>query len=250
MKRISLAATALSLFAGSAVAADLEVPSFKAPVMPPAFSWTGCYVGGNAGGGLGQTGFNDIVGLVSPVTGFTTASTNTSGYMLGGQIGCDYQFAANWVVGVEGAASGGNITGNVNVAQPGSIPGDNANAAAKTDLLTSATARVGVTFDRWLVYGKGGAGWASNNYSIGGAFLGTPFSVTGLEDRIGWTAGGGVEWAFWENWSIKLEYNYYGFGTRSVTFIDPVNIPGGAPLNVNQNIQVVKLGVNFRIPAP
>jgi opacity protein-like surface antigen len=64
--------------------------------------------------------------------------------------------------------------------------------------------------------------------------------------RPGWTAGAGIEWALWNSWSIRLEYDYYGFGTRGVTFIDNVSATVG-PLDIKQNIQVVKLGVNLHI---
>jgi outer membrane immunogenic protein len=94
------------------------------------------------------------------------------------------------------------------------------------------------------VYGKGGAAWAGDRYSTTGTFLGAPFDFEGLETRFGWTAGAGIEWAFTNNWSLKLEYDYYGFGTRSVTFIDNVSGTIG-PLDVKQNIQVILLGVNF-----
>ena len=70
--------------------------------------------------------------------------------------------------------------------------------------------------------------------------------LTASEDRFGWTVGAGIEWALSTDWSLKLEYDYYGFGTRSVTFID--NITGNVgPENINQNIQVVKLGLNFHV---
>ena len=98
------------------------------------------------------------------------------------------------------------------------VPGDVVNFNVRTDFLASITARVGYAWDSWLFYGKGGVAWAGDNYSAAD-LLGT-FDFEGLETRIGWTAGAGVEWALWNNWSVKLEYDYYGFGTRSVTFID------------------------------
>jgi outer membrane immunogenic protein len=126
------------------------------------------------------------------------------------------------------------------------VPGDNATFKETTDLLTSATARVGYAWDRWLPYVKGGAAWAGDRYSVFDAAQ--TYDAEGLETRFGWTAGAGIEWAFWDNWSVKLEYDYYGFGTRSVTFID--NITGTVgPMEINQNIQVVKLGLNFHVPA-
>jgi hypothetical protein len=72
---------------------------------------------------------------------------------------------------------------------------------------------------RWLGYVKGGAAWAGDKYDAVGVFQGTPYDFEGLETRLGWTAGVGVEWALWDDWSIKLEYDYYGFGQRNVTFI-------------------------------
>ena len=165
--------------------------------------------------------------------------------MLGGQIGCDYQFAPNWVVGIEGAASGGNIGGSTGVATPG-IPGDSATFKETTDLLTSVTARVGYAWNNWLFYGKGGAAWASDRYSAFDALA--TYDFEGLETRFGWTAGAGVEWALSDDWSVKLEYDYYGFGTRSVTFIDNVSGTVG-PLDIKQNIQIIKLGCKFsRLP--
>ena len=69
-----------------------------------------------------------------------------------------------------------------------------------------------------MLYGKGGVGFVNDRYNVADA-LGT-YDFDGLENRLGWTAGVGVEWALWDDWSVKLEYDYYGFGTRNVTFIE------------------------------
>ena len=172
--------------------------------------------------------------------GPSSANLDASGYMLGGQIGCDYQFASDWVLGVEGAAAGGKIGGSTVVA----VPGDNATFKETTDFLSSATARVGYAWDRWLLYVKGGAAWAGDRYSVFDVL--SAYDAEGLETRFGWTVGAGIEWALWNDWSVKLEYDYYGFGHRSVTFIDNVSGTFG-PVNVKQNIQVVKLGLNFHV---
>jgi outer membrane immunogenic protein len=245
MKALLAGAAVFSLMTASAFGADLQMP-MRAPLVPPPFTWTGCYAGAQAGGGFGQKDLNDTAGVVSPITGFTSANLTISGYMLGGQIGCDYQFAPNWLAGIEGAASGGRIGGSTGVATPG-IPGDSATFKETTDLLTSVTARIGYAWDRWLLYAKGGAAWASDRY---GAFdaLAT-YDFEGLETRLGWTAGAGIEWAIWNDWSIKLEYDYYGFGTHSVTFIDNVSGTVG-PLGIKQNMQVIKLGVNLHVFGP
>lgn len=253
MKTSLLGGFALSLLTISAFAADLGV-SIKAPLAPASFAWTGCYAGGQVGGAWGQKDLTDTVGLLSPTTGFASASLDTSGYMLGGQIGCDYQFAPNWVIGIEGAAAGGDIHGGNAVTQPLAIPGDNATFNETTDFLSSATARLGYAWDRWLLYVKGGAAWAGDRYSAVGTFGGVPYDLQGLETRFGWTAGGGLEWALWNNWSVRLEYDYYGLGSRSVTFIDATTGISG-PENIRQSIQVVLLGLNLHLwggpgPAP
>jgi len=237
MKIILLGAAALSLVTASAFGADLEVSPI---VSTPHFWWTGCYVGGHGGGGWGQKGLTDTAGIVTGFTGVTSTNVPISGYTVGGQIGCDYQFASNWVLGIEGAAANANIGGNTTVA----VPGDNATFKEATDFLTSATARVGYSWDRWLLYAKGGAAWAGDHYSAVDA--NATYDFEGFEMRFGWTAGAGVEWALWNDWSLKLEYDYYGFGTRSVTFIDQISTTAG-PMDIKQSIQVVKLGLNFHV---
>ena len=186
----------------------------------------------------------DTAGILSPITGFTSANLDTSGYMFGGQIGCDYQFTSHWVLGIEGEASGGDIGGKTAVAVPAVAPGDTATFKETTDFLTSATGRVGYAWDRWLPYIKGGAAWAGDKYSAFDALQ--TYDFEGLETRFGWTAGAGVEWALWDDWSLTLEYDYYGFGSRSVTFIDTISGTVG-PEDVRQDIQVVKLGLNFHV---
>jgi len=111
----------------------------------------------------------------------------------------------------------------------------------------SATLRVGYAWDRWMIYAKGGAAWAGDKYD---AYDSLPsYAFEGLENRFGWTAGAGLEWAMWEDWSIRLEYQYYGFGQRSVLFIDSTISMTQGPENIKQNIQVITLGVNFHVSA-
>ena len=114
MKKLLISAAVSSLsIAGSALAADMPVKAPKAPAPAPAFTWSSCYLGAHAGGGWARKDITDPVELVqnsfagAPVTaGVTTAHISPSGAVIGGQFGCDYQFASNWVGGVEGAASG------------------------------------------------------------------------------------------------------------------------------------------------
>jgi outer membrane immunogenic protein len=252
MKATLLGGAAASLLTVSAFAADLGIPPAQPQVVIPPFTWTSCYAGVQAGGGWGKKDLTDTVGILSSLPGgFSAANLDVSGYMVGGQIGCDYQFAPTWVVGIEGAATGGNISKTTNFATTAIVPGDDtatfindtASFRSTTDFLASITGRIGYAFDRWLVYGKGGVALVGDRYhveDVNGNFF---FDAT--ENRIGWTAGAGVEWAFTPEWSVKLEYDYYGFGTKSLSLTDTTISGVIAPVDIHQTIQVVLLGVNF-----
>ncbi len=260
-------------------AADLGTrPIYKAPpaaVAPvPVFSWTGCYIGGQIGGGWGRDTISipnlaataevppaEVAGLSLPsVTG------NTSGILGGGQVGCNYQFAPNWVMGIEGDGSAADIKGSVTesvpfanpLASPPTAVTISGTASAKTDWIASTTGRLGWAWDRWLVYGKGGVAWAGDKYSASIPIFNEQLSTS--ETRTGWTAGGGIEWAFWNNWSAKVEYDFYDFGTRNVTLTGtftggpttfapgPITVPG---INVKETISVVKFGISYKFgPIP
>ena len=257
MKAIVLAGAAASLLTVSAFAADLGIPQAPPQIMVPPFTWTTCYAGLHAGGGWGQKDLTDSVGILSNPTlvpgGFSSANLDVSGYMLGGQIGCNYQFTPNWVVGIEGVLSGGNIGGTTSFATTVAVPGDDtASFKSTTDFLASVTGRVGYAWDRWMLYSKGGVALVGDRYHASDALQ--TYAFDGTEDRLGWTAGAGIEWAFTPLWSVKLEYDYYWFGQKSVSFIDTtiigaaIGVPFIAPVNITQNIQVVTLGVNFHAP--
>src|SRR5262245_16780026 len=97
MKKLVFATALLAALAVSpAFAADLKAPAYKAPPPPPPpiYTWTGCYIGGNVGWGRSETKVS--------VNGFEDGSLSNDGIVGGGQIGCDYQFAGNWVIGIQG----------------------------------------------------------------------------------------------------------------------------------------------------
>ena len=125
--------------------------------------------------------------------------------------------------------------------------GDPQLLGAETRGLGSVTGRVGYAFDRFLVYGKGGAAWAHDQYSAGLFFLGFAgvTNFTASESRVGWTVGAGVEYAFWDRWSVKLEYNHYEFGDQRVNLFDPVGL-AIVPTDIDQRIDTVKIGINYR----
>jgi outer membrane immunogenic protein len=237
--------------AGPAIAADLPMKS-EVPYVAPRFSWTSCYVGAHLGGGRAAKDMTDPVQLVQDsflgagsTTGITTASTTPTGVVIGGQIGCDYEFASNLVIGIEGSASGSTMRGSTNVGLPLGNP-DVGLVQANTDFLASVTGRVGYAFDTVLLYAKGGFAVAGDKYNVSGTFTGLPYNFQGLDNRYGWTAGGGVDWAFSRHWSMNVEYDYYRFGNGPILMSDGINGFSGV-VDVRQTVQVVKVGVNFHI---
>jgi outer membrane immunogenic protein len=247
MKKLLLASTcAIALTGAPAFSADLPARMpVKAPVPAPVsyFSWTGCHVGANAGWGWGSKGFSDEFFTPAGIGPATSPVADIQGGLAGGQVGCDYQFAGNWVVGIEGAGDWANIKGS-------SDPffGGKAAFSAEVRWIAIATARVGYTWDRWMLYAKGGAAWVGDQYNVPGTFAGAPFNYQASTTRSGWTAGGGIEWAFAPNWSAKFEYDYYDFGTRSVLLFDPIGNFGTAPdpSKIGQRLETVTFGLNYR----
>jgi outer membrane immunogenic protein len=255
MRKLSFATAAALAVTIAAPAHAADLPLKTETPFAARFSWTGCYLGGHLGGGFAHKDITNPVQLVQDsflgpgsTDGIATVSPAPRGVVIGGQIGCDYQFAPSWVVGIEGAASGSTMKGSTTVGLPLGNP-DTALVQAKTDFLTSVTARVGYAFDNVLLYAKGGVAMAGDRYDVTGPFANTPFGFVGLENRIGWTAGGGVEWAFSQHWSASIEYDYYQFGHSVIAMSDPTNVFLGN-VDVRQNIQVVKAGLNFHIWGP
>jgi hypothetical protein len=135
------------------------------PLSTPAFSWTSCHLGAHVGGGWARKSIIDPAQLVQDAivgpgttVGVTTVTLGQAGTVIGGQIGCDYQFMSNWVMGIEGAGTGSVMKGSTIVMLPAGNPGDEALVRARADFLLSMTARLGFAFDRLLLYGKGGVG--------------------------------------------------------------------------------------------
>jgi outer membrane immunogenic protein len=212
---------------GGAIAADLRVaPVYKAAPVATTYNWTGFYVGAFVGGLWGNKDWFEVVG---PVPG-GIIRPSYSGVIGGATVGFNYQ-VSSWVFGVEGDWGWTNASGST---------GCIANAAntCGVNLYWAATlaGRVGYAFDRTLLYGKAGGVWVREDYPVA---PGTPFAITLRQTRSGWMAGGGVEHAFTQSWSAKLEYNYLGLGTDRLNF-------GGAIEDITQRAHVVKVGINYR----
>src|ERR1700726_2611480 len=166
MKKFLLGTVALVALGATvpALAADLAArPAYtKAPAyVQPIYNWTGFYIGGHIGGAF--DGSNSFIG---------TSSSNNGRFLGGLQVGADYQFAPNWVLGVEGQYSW--LSGNVGAVFPGGFAYNNNQRG-----LGSGTGRFGYTWGPGLLYVKGGYAYSDNNESVTFGGVSVPFAING-----------------------------------------------------------------------
>jgi outer membrane immunogenic protein len=234
MKKFLLATVALVALGATApaLAADLGARTYtKAPAYAPApiYNWTGFYIGGHLGGAFnGSNGFN----------GAGVVNGSNDGRFLGGlQVGADYQFAPNWVVGIEAQYSwlGSSNRSTTFPTVPAAVYTNNERG------LGSVTGRLGYTWGPALLYAKGG--YAYSDYSESLTAGGVPVAFTlNNSHHNGYTVGGGLEYMFAQNWSAKVEYQYFNFGKTN--FVTPVALTGfGSATNDEHTI---KAGINYR----
>jgi len=225
------------LFAASAIpillaglptqAADMPAkpPIYKPPV---AYSWTGFYIGGHVGSGW-NTGEWRLVGIGN------VGSGTAPGFVGGAQIGVNYQIDAV-VLGFESDVSWADLSGE-NCNLQGTL-----NCNSKAERFGTIAGRVGVAFDRALVYFKSGAAWGHYTHVV--SLLGAPIPENQVSSsKWGWMAGAGIEYALMRNWSAKLEYDFIDFGTGRVD-LNFGFAPGAG--ETKQRIQTVKLGLNYK----
>jgi len=235
LKGLLLASTAL-VVAGGAHAA------------PPAFDWSGCYIGGHVGAGSSRTSFSDPTGGNFAPSG-AVVKVHGDGGLGGIQIGCDQQFMQNWLVGAAGDFSWAHIKGQTRdpffTSKIGGIPQF---LSSSNDWFATATGRVGYVWDRLLLYGKGGAAWTQARYDNSNVFF-IPSCVAGCDFAVkrtvlGWTAVIGAEWLFAKNWSVALEFAHYDFGKHRYSLTDPTG--GPEPADIKQRVEAVKIILNYR----
>jgi outer membrane immunogenic protein len=220
MKRVLLAGVGILALAASAGAADLPrryepVPRQQVPAYLPIYNWTGFYLGINGGAAWGDSRWT------------STGSFDVDGWMIGGTMGYNWQLGS-WVLGLEGDVDWTDISGKTTAA---CAPG----CKTKNSWLGTARGRVGYAFDRVMPYVTGGL-------AVGDIRASQP-GFSDEETRAGWTAGGGVEFAFAGNWSAKAEYLYVDLGD----FNCGLNCGNGTnPDKVKFQTHIVRGGVNVR----
>jgi len=213
-----VAAAAMLTVSMAAHAADLPRP-YKAPayIAPIYANWTGFYVGLNAGYGFGKSNWD--VPAISP---------SPKGFVGGLTMGYNFQ-TGMWVWGIEGDADYAGMKGSADCF--------GGTCETKTSWLATVRGRIGYAgWNNWLPYLTGGAGFGNIKAT-------SPFGDAS-KTQIGWTAGAGVEYAMWSNWSVKLEYLYMDLGKfdcgASCTGV------AGTSDNVSFNANIVRAGLNYR----
>ena len=212
--KITVAAMALIGSVAVAQAADLAVaPIEPAPPIPYAFSWTGFYVGANIG--YGFAGDDKVGADVQGLGAFNDIDKfEMSGVFGGLQGGYNYQMGS-FVFGLEAdiQASGVEDSFNTNVLGA-TVKGD-----SQVTWFGTVRPRVGFAWDRALFYATGGVAFGGVDYKVtgdAGPLVGS-VKLSNDDTRVGWTAGAGIEYAFTDNWTAKVEYKYVNLGSDTVT---------------------------------
>jgi outer membrane immunogenic protein len=228
-----LLGTAGCCVATAAIAADMGLPP-PAPQFAAPPIWTGFYVGGNVGGAWDPTGGNNT--NCAALGDCTTAHTTITGVAGGLQAGYNYQIGVI-VIGAEGTFSGSSLRGSY-------LAADGINTlTTSVDYFGTVTGKFGVTFGSLLLYGKGGAAWTHTKQSDFNAAESLTFTTNYWQS--GWTVGGGAEYAFSPNWSVRVEYALINTPNQPTTFS---NAPTGVSFTalMHQQINQITAGVDYR----
>jgi outer membrane immunogenic protein len=257
-----LAVSALVIAAPLSIADAADIPLKAPPPLAAVYSWTGCYLGVNGGGGWTRT--HDDISYNDPAwfgVAFTAGSTpsrydlgNMHGAEGGGTVGCNYQPASGaFVFGVEADYDLADISGSrsINTATPGFVPGFGT-ASEKSSSIGTFRGRVGPTFGRLFLYATGGLAWGEVKYNYSWAYPASPELYVGSTSttRLGWTAGVGGEYSFTDNWSAKVEA--LAFQLDGITLFAPgltaLSPPGAAHIVAaeKENGWMVRVGLNYK----
>lgn len=227
MKKLLIVGVALAALIGTpALAADMPVKAPPAPKPSPAYNWTGFYGGLTMGAGWGRSRQTDTAGV-------TSGSYTQKGGIGGGTIGANYQIN-NVVLGVEGDFSWSDIKGNIGV--PACVAN---NCFTNDHWIDTERARLGIVMGpmgEFLPYIT--AGVAGTNFRAGQDNCLGPITICGTKTEWTWTAGGGLEMMIAPKWSAKIEYLYANFGTK-VGYVVVI------PVNVSEQLNIVRVGVNY-----
>lgn len=258
-RSLMLGAIAGLLACSSALAADLPMKATPVPVQPA--SWTGFYVGANAGYGnatedqsiRGANPFGNAAVAIGLVP--SAAATADDGWLAGAQVGYNLQMG-RVVYGVEADFQWANIKGSgsqVLTLQPVAVPLSlTTQASAELEWFGTLTGRIGwLANDRVLIYGKGGLAYGSVNHTTSVTLnapspLGASAAGSASDTKIGWTLGAGIEAALQDGWSARAEYDYLDLGSTSVSFGTSIAgvVPVGFASEQEHKFHLFRVGLN------
>jgi outer membrane immunogenic protein len=244
MKRTLLAAVSLGVLGLQSPALGADLPYAKAPVaVASVYDWTGFYIGGFGGGGLGNHNYNNANGTA----GFAnfTANYDSSGAIGGGEVGYNAQ-SGNYLVGIEADAFWSGIKGNDALQVAAGNFAVNSVDASNLRWGGTLRARGGITVDRLLLFFTGG--WAFGDILHTSTAAGFPVDQF-TNHQSGLTAGGGIAYALTDNVIGKIEYRYYDFGRYNRSG-NPLTPNGQLPYTVDNTYSVVTLGIDFKFGGP
>jgi outer membrane immunogenic protein len=249
IRKIQISSIAMGMFCSSAaLAADLLVAP---PPTPPLFTWTGFYLGANLGFGGDRFVYPVTAAAVTGGAAFAGSFSITSGGVLGGgQVGYNWEFPNNFLLGFETDFDGAAIRGKLtNTGGTIGAFGGAAEVGGRINYIGTVRARAGYAWDRFLVYGTGGFAYSQVNFpvsaAVGAGGGSVAISTSQNNSRTGWTAGGGVEYAITNNLTLKTEYLYVNLGTNTIF---NSNILGVVGVNMNQKTtaNIVRAGLNYK----
>jgi len=218
-------AVAIFGMAASALAADMAVKA-PAPVVNPPLNWTGFYVGGNAGGAWATTSDSNAFFAA------TTGNFHISGGIIGGQVGYNWQPSA-WVFGIESDFDGSDVKGSTSAGLCTGVV-----CTIENTWVGTTRGRIGYSWGSWLPYVTGGVAYGNVHIQDSAG------AVHGGTDHTGWTGGGGIEYAFSSNWSVKAEYLYIDLGSGGVPCATGLGPCGISTQTFSES--VLRGGVNYR----
>lgn len=253
IRRLILALGVLAVTAVGAIAADLprKAPAYTPP--PPVFNWTGFYVGGGLGLRSTETDWNttslEAFGNPVALSGANSEPLNGTAFRYSGYLGYNWQFAPQWLIGIEGDVGGGNKTVTLTgVGLPGGILFPPDSIGVKTTWDASLRGRLGwLANPDLLFYVTGGGAWQHletfRNYCVDGMCPGGSFSSDLSDTVTGWTVGGGAEYRIWGNLIGRAEYRYADFGSQSFT---DGNATRSATYDIDLKTHTVTFGLAYK----
>jgi len=261
MRKPSLAVLALASLASgmtAASAADLPVRPV-APVVAPAPLWAGWYFGGNFGYGFGENVESTVTVVSTPFTFVSPPfqSMDRNGVLGGLQVGYNWQFGYSWVFGVvadiQATALKNSEAGVFAVSVLNQTVNANVGQTSKIDWFGTVRGKLGWAAGNWLFYGTGGLAYGEVDVA---GFISVPgangflFSADSQTTRVGWTAGGGIDYAINNNLTVGVEYLFVDLGNETATATGVTNrgVPIAASVSLDQSFStnIVRGTLNWR----